>query len=175
MKFNKAFLKSIFIGAGGLFCILFIIFVLILPNTSKFTAQDKKLKLKAKKIKEQALYEPIYKNLKTKILEIDTPENLPAPKMNGLPKDKTGKIYSIFEKMTKSSKFVLEGVLSDVVTVGKNSYLMINVIMHGNFLNLRNFLLLLESEPYDKHIEEIKIKSMPGSMQVKLKIWMLQK
>ena len=54
---------------------------------------------------------------------------------------------------------------------GDAQVLSVNIVLHGDFINLRKFLINLGGIPYVKQIEEIAIQQKPDTKEFRLKIW----
>ena len=54
---------------------------------------------------------------------------------------------------------------------GDAQFLSVNVVLRGDFLNLRKFLINLGGIPYVKQIEEIAIQQKLDTKEFRLKIW----
>jgi hypothetical protein len=54
---------------------------------------------------------------------------------------------------------------------GEAQFLSVNVVLRGDFINLRKFLINLGGIPYVTQIEEIAIQQKPDTKEFRLKIW----
>ena len=60
-------------------------------------------------------------------------------------------------------------------SAASSAFLLHNVVLKGEFTNLRKMLIGLGAVPYLDRIEEINIQQNPGSMEFRMKIWIALK
>jgi len=130
-------------------------------------------KLKGR-IEEQKILFPVFQDLLRKVRLKDT-EGLPFPKKAKLVRSETAKTLSIFQELAQKSNLTLESIVPDVDSVIDSSgYLKMKLVVKGEFLGLRDFMLRLGELPYLEHTERIQIRSAQDSKEISLKIWMAQ-
>ena len=55
---------------------------------------------------------------------------------------------------------------------GDAQFIAVDIVLRGNFINFRKFLITLGGIPYLEHIEEIAIQAKPDVKEYRLKLWM---
>ena len=157
-------------------CVLLLLSVLVIyPQRISLAGADLDIKKLKGRIEEQKLLYPIFQNLLKKVRAKDT-EGLPFPKKAKLTRDETGKISSIFKKIVQKSNLTLKEITPDIdALIGDSRYLKLNLIVKGEFLDLRNFMLQLGKLPYLEYIERIQIRSVQDSKEISFKILLAQK
>ena len=54
---------------------------------------------------------------------------------------------------------------------GDARFISVNLVLKGNFINFRKFLINLGGIPYADHIEEIVIQGKTDAKEYRLKLW----
>ena len=154
--------------------ILLFIFLVIYPNQASLAEADAEIGKLKSRIEEQKILYPVFRDLLRKVRLKET-EGLPFPQKTKLIRDDTAKIFSVFKEIVQKSNFRIEDISPDVDALGEDiGYLKMNLVIKGDFSDLRNFLLELEKLPYLEHIERIQIRSSQGTREIHLKLWMAQ-
>lgn len=157
---------------GGAIAIFVIIAILPAQNTS--VRLDQEIGQIKSKIEEQKILSPVYRSLKKKS-KISPPEGLSLPKKEKLVRGDTQKISATFLEIAAKSNLRLAEFRPDVNTILNDSeYLMINILVEGEFFDLQNFLIQLCQLPYLELIERISIKPVKNTKEFRLQIWMMQ-
>ena len=60
-------------------------------------------------------------------------------------------------------------------SAASSAFFLHNVVLKGEFANLRKMLIGLGAVPYLDRIEEINIQQYPDSMEFRMKIWIALK
>jgi hypothetical protein len=156
-------------------CVLLLFFLLVVyPQRISLAEADLDIKKLKVRIEEQKMLYPIFQNLLKKARVKDT-EGLPFPKKTKLTRDEILKISSIFQKITQKSNLILKEIIPDVdALISDSGYLKLNLIVKGEFSDLRNLMLQLGELPYLEHIERIQIRSVQDSKEISLKILLAQ-
>ncbi|MGD2272834.1 MAG: type 4a pilus biogenesis protein PilO [Desulfobacterales bacterium] len=159
----------IFGGSIAIFAV-----VAILPAQKTANNLDKQIGDIKMRIEEQKILNPVYRSLKKKS-KITPPQGISMPQKEKLLRGDTQKISSDFRQIASNSKLELKEFRPNVNTIlADTEYLMINVMVEGEFFDLQNFLIQLCQLPYLELIEEINIKPVKETKQFKLQIWMMQ-
>jgi Tfp pilus assembly protein PilO len=157
---------------GGGIAIFVVVAIIPAQNTAKNLGQQiADIKMR---IEEQKILNPVYKSLK-KQSKINPPQGIAMPQREKLVRGDTQKISSDFRQIASDSKLTLKEYRPDVNTILEDTeYLMINVLVEGEFFDLQNFLIQLCQLPYLELVEEINIKPVKDTKQFRLQIWMVQ-
>ena len=156
-------------------CLLLFFFLLVIyPQHISLADADLDIKKLQERIEEQKILYPVFKNLLKKAHLKDI-EGLPFPKKTKLTRDETGKIVSIFRKITQKSNLTLKEITPNVdALISDSGHLKLNLIVKGEFLDLRNFMLQLGELPYLEHIERIQIRSVQDSKEISFNVFLAQ-
>jgi len=123
------------------------------------------------RIEEQRALMPIYQALKSRIEKKDS-EILPLPEKGMLAYKDITTLPLVFRTTAKNSGMSLASAVPNPATVtGGGKFLSVDMILRGNFFDLRKFLINLGAIPYIQHIEEISIQQKPDAMEFNMKIW----
>jgi Tfp pilus assembly protein PilO len=155
----------------GLLIIGLVGVALILPANIKMHRLDAKAEEVKFKIQEQRILLPIQQTLK-KQSEQKVSEMLPLPQPGRLEKARIGTIPASFIASAKASGMSLTEARPDLgALTGNAQVLPVDVVLKGDFLNLRKFLIALGGMPYVQRIDQISIQEMPDTKEFRLKVW----
>jgi hypothetical protein len=150
-----------------------LIFVLtgILPNSWKVAELSAKIEDTRFRLEEQRALSPFLKSLQDKSEKKES-EVLPLPVKGILAQDKINTLPMTFSAAARMSGMSLVSAIPNLTALtGDAQALSVNVVLRGDFVNLRKFLIHLGGIPYVKQIEEIAIQQKPDTKEFRLKIW----
>jgi hypothetical protein len=151
--------------------VLIFIFAGILPNNRTMADLSTKTAAVRFQLDEQRELSPFRKSLQEKSEKKES-EILPLPAKGSLVQAKINTLPMTFSTAAKVSGMTLVSAIPNLnALTGNAQFLSINVVLRGDFLNLRKFLIHLGGIPYVKQIEEIAIQQKPDTKEFKLKIW----
>ncbi len=140
------------------------------PNQKSLAGLDMEIKKLDGQIKEQKILFPVYETLLKKG-KFKKPGAFPFPQKAKLGRHETERISLIFGEKARKSNLSLVDVIPDVESLSEDSgVLTVNMLMKGNFLDFRDFLIHLGEIPYVENIEEIKIQPAEGIKEFSLKV-----
>jgi hypothetical protein len=149
------------------------IFVLagILPNSWTMEELTKQATDTQFRLEEQRTLSPLRKSLQDKSIKKES-EILPLPEKGKLARTEIDTIPITFGALAKMSGMSIMSAIPNLnALTGDASSLSVNVVLRGDFINFRKFLIQLGSNPSVQQIEEITIKQKPDSKEFRLKIW----
>ena len=161
---------SYFIILGG--GVVLFLLLAIWPAHKETAALDFEIDNVHTKIAEQKILTPVYESLLKKA-QLQPPEGL-----NFVPKEKlktgdTRKVATRFDEMARQSKLTLVEFTPAVETlINRSGFLMVDIELRGEFINLHPFLLQMCQLPYLEQIEEIKIRSVRDTKEMKIRMWL---
>jgi hypothetical protein len=151
--------------------VLIFIFAGILPNNrtmAELSAKTAEVKIQ---LEEQRALNPFRKSLQDKSEKKES-EILPLPVKGTLAQAKINTLPMTFSAAAKMNGMSLVSAVPTFTAVpGGAQYLSVNVVLRGDFLNLRKFLIHLGGIPYVNQIEEIAIQQKPDTKEFRLKVW----
>jgi len=151
--------------------VLIFIFAGILPNSRTMAELSTKTAVARFQLEEQRELSPFRKSLQEKSEKKES-EILPLPAKGSLAQAKINTLPMTFSTAAKVSGMTLVSAIPNLnALTGNAQSLSINVVLRGNFLNLRKFMIHLGGIPYVKQIEEIAIQQKPDTKEFRLKIW----
>jgi len=155
---------------GGI--ILLIILVGIFPLYKvKANSADKIKRLENQLVAQKELG-PIYLIL-TKTMENKKKRVLPNPEIKTISREKAENFPDMFKEITEKSGLRMVSITPDLSSLtGNTSFLVQNAIVRGDFAGFRKLLIELGEVSYVKKIEEVSMRQLPGSMELKAKIWL---
>lgn len=174
MEIGKPSQSSLFYFALSGVVILVIILLMIYPDYRTLTALDTNIKQLNTKIETQNLLFPLFQKMLTEI-DLKLPEGAAFPKEEKLTQEKAESIVSLFHELAGKSGLKVVEVSPDVdSSLNGSGFVLMNIVVKGDFSKLREFLLELGNLPYLEKIEQIKLKNIEGGMEVRLKIWLVK-
>jgi len=139
---------------------------------SNLIENNKKLE---NQIKEQKELRPVYLTL-LKAMQDKNVRVLPNPEKTTIPRVEAGKFQDNVRMIAGSAGLMMVSLKPDLSTSAASSaFLLHNVVLKGEFTNLRKMLIGLGAVPYLDRIEEINIQQNPDSMEFRMKIWIALK
>jgi hypothetical protein len=155
----------------GLAAILLFIFAGIVPASRSLVVLDARTADVKYRIEEQRTLAPLYKSLQGKS-EKKEPELLPLPEKGRLEQSKISTIPMSLGTAAKMSGMSLISATPELSAMtGEAQLLAVNIVLRGDFINFRKFLIHIGGIPYVQHIEEISIQEIPDTREFRLKIW----
>ena len=154
---------------------IFVFVMLIIIPTQKTSAElDRDIEKLSARIDEQRILKPVFDNL-LKQVKKKGPTDLPAPQKVKMARGDIHKISERLLEIARGYDLKLHDIQTDVNALEKNAeYLLIRIHATGDFINFREFLVDLGNIPSFEHIEEIQIRAIENSRELKLKIWLAQ-
>jgi Tfp pilus assembly protein PilO len=157
-------------GAG----MLVFIFLFILPAQKTSAELDKKIEEKRSQIDRQKILKPVFERMLVKATA-KSPTRLPMVAKAKLTRGDMKKISTQIQSLIQRNNLRLKEITPDVNSSKERSgYLLIRLAVTGDFFNFRKFLLDLGSIPAMVHMQEITIRSIEESREMKVKIWLAQ-
>jgi Tfp pilus assembly protein PilO len=161
----------LFTCLGG---IALFVFLLIIPRQDMAAELDQSIGELEKKIGEQRTLTPVFHNILTKAKIKERPQ-LPITQKAKLARRDMIKIFDQIKAIAKMYNLKLQEITPDVNSLKETSgYLLIRLVVTGDFFNFREFLIDLGAIPSMVHIEEMRIRSIEESREIKLKVWLAQ-
>jgi hypothetical protein len=151
--------------------ILIFVFAGILPNSRTMAELSTKTTDFRFQLEEQRALSPFQKSLQDKSQKKES-EILPLPAKGTLAQAKINTLPMTFSTAAKMSGMSLVSAIPTFNAVpGDAQFLSVNVVLRGDFMNLRKFLIHLGGIPYVSQIEEIAIQQKPDTKEFRLKVW----
>ena len=151
--------------------VLIFVFLGIIPASRSMADLDRQNIEVKYRIEEQRTLTPFYQTLQSRF-EKKTSEVLPLPEKGKLSQSRLDTIPMSFGTAARMSGMSLITATPDLnALTGSLQSLSVNVILRGEFINFRKFLINLGGIPYVQHIEEISIQDKPDSKEFKIKVW----
>lgn len=158
---------------GGIIAIF--VLLVIFPYYIKTNHRIDDIKKLKYQIEEQKQLGPVYATLlnATKNKSVFA---FPNPEKTAIPRKESSKFKEEFMAIAVKAGLVIVSLTPDLNTsAGSSTSLLHNVVLRGEFANLRKMLIGLGSVTYLDKIEEISIQQYPDSMEFKMKIWIALK
>jgi len=151
--------------------VLILLFGGILPAKATLDELEADAAVAQYRIAEQKALAPLYQALQEKNTRKES-ALLPLPGKGKLPKDKIDTLPTGIAAAVKASGMTLVSAVPNVGTLtGDAQFIAVDIILCGNFINFRKFLIALGGTPYVEHIEEIAIQAKPDIKEYRLKLW----
>lgn len=157
-----------------IFCLTGIaIFILagILPNSWTMAELVNQANDAQFQLEETRTLGPFQKSLQDKSTKKES-EILPLPEKGKLARTEIDTLPTTFGALAKMSGMsMLSAIPTLSALTGDASSLSVNVVLRGDFINFRKFLIQLGGIPSVQQIEEITLQQKPDSKEFRLKIW----
>jgi len=157
-------------GAG----IVAFIFLLILPSHMASAELDREIKEISSRIEQQRILKPVFESLFKKS-KAETTMKLPTTPKAKLARDEIPMLINHFKDLAQRHHLQLQEISPDVNSLKDGSgHLLMNLRLTGEFLYFRDFLVDVGALPSLEHVEELKIRSVQTTRELRLKLWMAQ-
>ena len=157
-------------GAG----IVALIFLVILPSQKASAELDREIEELSSRIERQRILKPVFKSLFEKA-KAKNSTKLPTIQKTKLARDEIPKLINHFQDLAQRHHLTLQEISPDVNSLKDGSgHLLMNLSLTGEFLNFRDFLIDVGALPSLEHTEELKIRSVKTTRELRLKLWMAQ-
>ena len=144
----------------------------ILPAHRETVALDFEIESVHSKIEEQKILTPVYETL-LKRAQLKPPEGLKFVPKQKLKTEDVHKVADKFNELAMTSRLVLVKYTPAVETlINRSGFLMVDLELRGEFIDLHPFLLRMCQLPYLEQIEEIKIQTVTNSRQMHIRVWL---
>ncbi len=161
----------LFTCVGG---ILLFAFLLIIPRQNLASELDQSIVELENKIGEQRTLTPVFYNILSMAKKKEQPD-LPITEKAKLARGEMAQIFDQIKGIARVHNLKLEEITPDVNALKDTSgYLLIRLSVTGDFFSFREFLIELGTIPSMVHVEELKIRAIEESREIKLKIWLAQ-
>ncbi len=150
--------------------IVLIVLVGIVPNHLKSAKLAKDIDSLQFKVEEQKTLHPVYQLLKSRN-QNKMSTVLPCPVRSPLSRQKVETILSVFDGIAKNSGMKAVSISPDFKSLdAERNLLPVEIIIIGDFVNYRKFLIALEELPYLERVEELQIQHGAGIMEFGTKV-----
>ncbi|MBA4395887.1 MAG: hypothetical protein C0394_00635 [Syntrophus sp. (in: bacteria)] len=154
-----------------LFGVLLFILLGVIPSAFSLNALERKIGDIKFQIEEQKVLAPLYKSASS-LPRKKGPVALPMPAPERL---ETSRMHMIPERIGQIARDNNMGILSvspDLKTITEDGQrLSVEVTVRGDFVNLRKFLLDLNSVPYVESTKEINVQQEKNAQLFRIKLW----
>jgi hypothetical protein len=149
------------------------IFILagILPNSWTIAELVNQARDARFRLEETRTLHPVQKSLLDKSAKKES-KILPLPEKGRLSRTEIDTLPITFGALAKTSGLSLISAIPNLSALtGDASALSVNVVLRGDFVNFRKFLIQLGGNASVQQIEEITLQQRPDSKEFRLKIW----
>lgn len=155
---------------GGI--ILSLVLAGIFPLYRYNAIQAKEIKNLESQLRAQGELGPIYLKL-TATMKNKKEFTLPYPVKRAVLREEAGKFPDVFKAIAEKSGLRMVSITPDLrMLTEKPPYLLQHAVVRGEFADFRNLLIELGKVPYLEKIEEISIRQLPDTMELKAEIWL---
>jgi len=157
-------------GAG----ILVFVLLIIIPTQKTSAELDRDIERLNARIDEQRILKPVFDNL-LKQIKKKKPTGLPVTKKVKMARGDINKISEHLLEIARRCDLEIRDIQTDVNALDTNAeYLLIRIHARGDFKKFRDFLVALGNIPSFEQIEEIDIRAIENSRELKLEVWLAQ-
>lgn len=168
--FNIPQQSVIYIGLC-LIGILIFVFLGIIPAGHSLAKLDMWINDAKSQLEGQKTLMPLFQSLQGRSEKKDS-QVLPLPEQGKLPQTRIDTLPVTFGTAAKVSGMTLVSALPNLnALTGDAQFLSMDVVLRGNFIHFRKFLVQIGSLPYVHHIEEIAIQGKADTTEFRVKIW----
>jgi hypothetical protein len=144
----------------------------IYPNQKSIAGLRMDIRKLEGQLEQQRILFPLYSKLvkKEKLKHAMVP---PMPERTKLEPRNMDRMPFVFEKMARKNNLELLSVMPDVRSLAEvQGLLSVDARMTGEFSDFRGFLISLGQIPYLEHLETIRIQSVEGVPEFRIKAWL---
>ena len=162
--------RTLIIHLSWLGALLLFMLAVLLPMGGTVIGLDRKILDIQYQVDEQKNLQPLYQALKTR--SQNKPVSvLPSPENAKLSKDLVSIAPSTLRRIADNASLKTQSVAPDVASLANQSKsLIMNMVVRGDFMNFRKFLIGIGELPYLERYEEIEIRKDPAFMEYKIRI-----
>lgn len=143
----------------------------ILPNSWTIAELANQARDARFRLEETRTLGPFQKSLRDKSAKKES-EILPLPEKGKLARTEIDTLPITFGALAKMSGMSMMSAIPNLSALtGDASALSVNVVLRGDFVNFRKFLIQLGGNASVQQIEEITLQQKPDSKEFRLKIW----
>ena len=165
---TKSLLNIIIFGGG----IVLFVLLAVLPAQKDSSALDFQIENLNTRIEEQKILTPVYENLLKKA-ELQPPGELKPVEKKKLKRGETSEVVEAFTAMANNHKLKLVEFAPEVESLISNAdFLVLDIVLNGEFFNLHPFMIELCQQPYLEQIERIQIRSVSDPKEFQLRVWL---
>lgn len=165
-------LWSIVIYVGIILLVALVGIFPLYKYNSSLIEKNKEIK---NQIEEQKELGPVYLNLLKNVDDKKT-RVFPSPEKTTISRSEAEKFQDDFRAIAGKAGLTILSFTPDLSTLaGSSTSFLHNVVLKGEFANLRKLLIGLGAVPYLDKIEEINIQQQPYSMEFRMRIWIAVK
>jgi hypothetical protein len=151
--------------------VLIFIFWGIVPAYRTLAELDARAASIKQRMEEQKVLLPFYNTLQNASEQKDSTV-LPLPERSKLAQARIDTLPMSLSSIVKMSGMTLVSATPNLgALTGDARFISVNLVLKGNFINFRKFLIHLGSIPYADHIEEIVIQGKTDAKEYRLKLW----
>jgi len=162
--------RTLIIHLSWLGALLLFAIAVLLPMSRSVIGIDRKIAEIQYQVDEQKNLQPLYQTLRTRS-QARPASVLPSPQRDKLSKDLVGIAPSTLRRIADNASLKTQSVAPDVASLTNQSKSMvINMVVRGDFMNFRRFLIGIGELPYLERCEEIEIRKDPAFMEYRIKI-----
>lgn len=170
-RFSLIPFKSLLYLAGGMAAVFLLVLCGLHPLQADLQRLDGETAALRARLAQQQELAPLSRDFTTRLAE-DAGNRLPAPDKAGLSLEQVVEMPLHFQQMARKCGLEAISVAPEAKSFTKDrKFIPVNLVLTGNFLNLRNFLFSLANLPCLEHIEEIQIQATGGAQEFRLKAW----
>lgn len=175
MMMNLSLLKSIprrtiIIHLSWLGALLLFAAAVLWPLGRTAISRDREIRNLQYQVDEQKNLQPLYQALRTRS-QAKSATVLPSPTRDKLSRDLVSIAPSTLRRIADSASLKTQSVAPDVSSLTHQSKsLIMNMVVRGDFINFRKFLIGIGELPYLERYEEIEIRKDPSFMEYRIKI-----
>ena len=150
--------------------VLVLVLVGIIPEQLSLARLEQQMKNIQFQIEEQKNLYPLYHVLK-KGIQTKDPKILPSSEKSPLLKTQVDSISATIKEIARKANLDTVSSSPDVNVLGYElKSLPVNIVLRGDYLSFRKFLIGLGEIPYLERIEDIEIRQNEDTMEFKMKI-----
>jgi len=170
---NKILQKIPERSLAWLFCclsgMLIFIFICILPRQHSLRAIEQEIGSLKEQVELQKILIPIYGTLKDRAGK-QWATVLPYPRKSALQRERIAMLPAIMSDVADTAGMQTIQVSPELSTLNRSTNsLFVNVILRGDFMKFRNYLLGLGNLPFMERVEEINIELTPEGLEYRIR------
>ena len=153
--------------------VLVLALLTIFPNFSTLRAQKREIASLKTMLKEHEILQPVYHALVDKS-RVSPEMLLPFPEKKPLKRSKLSGLATDIQFIAEENNLTLTSIVPNLESMeGDNNRLNVDIVLTGQFMSLRRFLIKLEGKPYLEHVRSLELVKQSKTMRIKINIRIL--
>lgn len=160
------------IAAGAICAFGIAVFVVVLyHNVTALRDMNNEIKKLSVQLEEHRTLQPVFNTLLEEIRKQKKEGIISYPEKSKLSRENMQTAMDLFKTIAELNQLKIKAIEPEIDSISESSgYLIMNMMLEGDFFNLRGMLMQLGQIPWFEKIERFQISAGDGVKEIQLKI-----